>query len=243
MAGSVLGVSEALRIYIIDDEHPAVRRLERLVDARPDAAVCGSATDPDHALAQCRELVPDVVLADVEMPGLDGMALAESLRRLPVPPAIVFVTAFEGYAVGAFELAAVDYLVKPVRPERLARALERARVHPRIDHARLQSRMGERVISIPLAEVRALVAEDKYTTVHYPEGPALVEDSLVRIERRFPGQFLRIHRKALVATRYLRGLHRDPEGSERVELAGIEYCPPVSRRNLPVVRKHLRQQT
>lgn len=236
-------MSEALRVFVIDDESPAVRRLERLVEARPDAMVCGSATDPEQALADCRELVPDVVLADVEMPGLDGVTLAARLRRLPMPPAIVFVTAFEQYAVDAFDLAVVDYLVKPVRPERLARALERARVHPREENARLQSRVGERVVSIPLAEVRALVAEDKYTTVYHPEGAALVEDSLVRLEKRFPGQFLRIHRKALIATRYLRGLHRDAEGAERVELAGIEYCPPVSRRNLSRVRKYLRHDS
>ncbi|MFW5927391.1 MAG: LytR/AlgR family response regulator transcription factor, partial [Wenzhouxiangella sp.] len=161
-------MSDRLRVYVIDDERPAIQRLERLVAARGDATVCGSETDPERALAQCRDLAPDVVLADIEMPGIDGVTLAASLKRLPLPPAIVFVTAFERYAVDAFELAATDYLVKPVRPERLGRALERARVHPRQDKPRLRSRVGERIISVPVDEVRALVAEDKYTTVHYP---------------------------------------------------------------------------
>jgi len=224
---------------IVDDEPPATRRLERLVGALDDTEICGLEHDASQVVARCRELRPDVVLLDVEMPGLNGVEIAERLRALPSAPVVIFVTAFEHYAVEAFDLDAVDYLVKPVRSERLERALERARVRQPDDQATLVSRIGDRTITVPVAEVCALVAEDKYTVVHHAGGMALIEESLVSLEERFPGRFIRVHRKALVARNSLRGLHRDADGQERVEVDGSEYCPPVSRRNLPVVRKLL----
>lgn len=235
-------MTRALEVFIVDDELPAVRRLERLIEDQPEAITCGHTTDPEMVLGMCRDLVPDVVLLDVEMPGLDGVVLARRLREFSPPPSIIFVTAFEQYAVDAFDVAAVDYLVKPVRPERLAKALDRARKRPRSRPASLQSRLGDRLLTIPISEIRALIAEDKYTLVHHSGGSALVEDSLVSLEQRFPGIFLRVHRKALVSRRYLRGLHRDADGQERVELDGMAECPPVSRRNLAQVRQQLRRQ-
>jgi two-component system response regulator AlgR len=229
----------ASRVLIVDDEAPAIDRLERLIGEQDGAEVCGALSRADRVVERCRELAPDVVLLDVEMPGLDGLEVARELRRLQPAPAVIFVTAFEQYAVEAFDLAAVDYLVKPVRGDRLGRALDRARTRPLQPGATLRSRLGERVLSIPVADIRALVAEDKYTVVHFDAGEALVEDSLVSLEQRFGPQFIRIHRKALVARRFLRGLFRDEQGQERVELAGSACCPPVSRRNLPVVRQVL----
>ncbi len=233
-------MSTPQRVLIIDDEAPATSRLERLVADQDNAVVCGVEHDAQRAIDRCRELQPDAVLLDVEMPGLDGLALAAQLKQLASPPAVIFITAFEQYAVEAFDLAAVDYLVKPVRPERLERALGRARRRSFGAGAVLTSRIGDRTISVPIDDVRALVAEDKYTVVHYSGGLALVEDSLVSLEERFSDCFLRVHRKALVARMFLRGLHRDEEGQERVEIEGTEYCPPVSRRNLPAIRKLLR---
>jgi len=227
------------RVLIVDDEAPAIERLERLLGQQDNAEVCGTVSRAGDVVERCRELAPDVVLLDVEMPGLDGLDIARELRRLQPTPAVIFVTAFEQYAVEAFELAAVDYLVKPVRGDRLERALERARTRPLQPGATLRSRLGERVLSIRVADIRALVAEDKYTVVHFDQGEALVEDSLVMLEQRFGPQFIRIHRKALVARRFLRGLFRDEQGQERVELAGSACCPPVSRRNLPLVRQVL----
>lgn len=228
-----------LRVLIVDDERPAVERLERLVDEQPSAVVCGTVMQAEQVPGRCRELLPEVVLLDVEMPGLGGIELARELRRLEVLPAVIFVTAFEQYAVDAFELAAVDYLVKPVRAGRLARAFERARNRPVDPGATLRTRLGDRVLSIPVVEIRALVAEDKYTVVHFDKGEALVDDSLVNLEQRFARQFIRVHRKALIARRYLRGLFRDEQGQERVELDGSDCRPPVSRRNLAEVRQML----
>ncbi len=235
-------MSAPQRILIVDDEVPATRRLERLVADQGQAIVCGVENNPERVIERCRQLRPDVVLLDVEMPGINGLDLAGHLRQMDKSPAVVFITAFEEYAVDAFDLAAVDYLVKPVRPERLARALERAR-RRRIGAdagAILSSRLGDRTITMPIEDVRALVAEDKYTVAHYSEGVALVEDSLVSLEERFSGLFVRVHRKALVGRKFLCGLHRDAEGQERVDIKGTDYCPPVSRRNLPAVRKLLR---
>jgi two-component system response regulator AlgR len=230
---------KAQRVLVVDDEPPAVERLVRLLDELAAAELCASTTDPAVAADLCAEQQPDVVLLDVEMPVIDGVEVARRLRRLSPPPAVIFVTAFEHYAVDAFEVAAVDYLVKPVRSDRLARALERARNRPLGRGVTLRTRLGDRLLSIPLAEVRALVAEDKYTVVHFDRGEALVDDSLVSLEQRFPGQFIRVHRKALVARRFLRGLFRDEQGQERVELDGSDCKPPVSRRNLPTVRQLL----
>lgn len=227
------------RVLIVDDEPPATRRLERLVAALDRVEVCGLENDPTRVVARCRDLRPDVVLLDVEMPGLNGVEIAERLQALPSAPAVIFVTAFEQYAVEAFDLEAVDYLVKPVRGERLERALQRARERQPDDHETLLSRIGDRTITVPVAEVCVLVAEDKYTVVHHAGGMALIEESLVSLEERFPGRFIRVHRKALVARSSLRGLHRDADGQERVEVDGSDYHPPVSRRNLPAVRKLL----
>ncbi len=228
-----------MRALIVDDERPAADRLSRLLEQQAGVQTCGIVTQAAQVEERCRELLPDVVLLDVEMPGLDGVALARRLRKLESSPALIFVTAFEQYAVDAFELAAVDYLVKPVRADRLARALERARNRPIDPGAKLRTRLGDRILSIPVVDVRALVAEDKYTVVHFDKGEALIDDSLVTLEQRFSQQFIRIHRKALVARRYLRGLFRDEQGQERVELEGSECQPPVSRRNLALVRQVL----
>lgn len=232
-------MSAPQRVLLVDDEPPATRRLERLVAALDDVEVCGLEHDPTQVVERCRDLRPDVVLLDVEMPGLNGVEIARQLRALPSSPVVIFVTAFEQYAVEAFDLDAVDYLVKPVRGERLERALQRARERQSDELATLVSRIGDRTITVPVVEVCVLVAEDKYTVVHHAEGMALIEDSLVSLEERFPDRFIRVHRKALVARTSLRGLHRDVDGQERVEIDGTEYCPPVSRRNLPAVRKLL----
>ncbi len=232
-------MSAAQRVLIVDDEPPATRRLERLIAALGDVEICGLEHDPTQVLARCREQQPDVVLLDIEMPGLNGVEIAERLQAQSSAPAVIFVTAFEQYAVDAFDLDAVDYLVKPVRADRLERALRRARERQPDDDATLVSRIGDRTITVPVSEVCALVAEDKYTVVHHAGGMALIEESLVSLEERFPGRFLRVHRKALVAKSALRGLHRDADGQERVEVDGSDYCPPVSRRNLPALRKLL----
>ncbi|MEN1727413.1 MAG: LytTR family DNA-binding domain-containing protein [Pseudomonadota bacterium] len=236
-----------LRILIVDDEAPARDRLARLLAQCENVELIGQCESPSELLARCRELQPNLLLLDVEMPQTDGLSLAREVGELHAPPAIVFVTAFEQYAVEAFDVRAADYLVKPVRLERLEAALNRVRDRlqrqPGVEEQPvLIARLAERITRIPLDEIRALIAEDKYVSVHYVGGVALVEESLVQLEQRFGEHFLRIHRNALVARSHLRSLFRDPNGSERVEIDDIEVRPEVSRRNLPVVRRALKGQ-
>jgi two-component system response regulator AlgR len=238
-------VNRPLRIVLVDDEAPARDRLTRLIEGIEGARLIGHYADGAGLLDGCANSRPDLILLDVEMPGQDGMALAAQLAESPDPPAIVFVTAFERYAVDAFQVQAADYLVKPVRRERLIAAIERVRERLSAqmqEEPTLVARLAERITRIPVSEVRALIAEDKYVSVHYIGGVALVEASLVQLEQRFADRFLRVHRNALVARSHLRALFRDPGGAERVEIDDVDVCPEVSRRNLPVVRRALKGQ-
>ncbi len=243
MAAALLVVRDRLSVVIVDDEAPAVRRLRRLLEGHPWARCVGEASNAAMALEVCRQQQPDLVLLDVEMPGLDGVGTARRLRALDPAPLIIFVTAFERYAVDAFDVQALDYLVKPVRAERLEQALQRALrardLGPR-RAATLAARLGEKLMAIPLDDIRVLVSEDKYTCVHHLGGQALIEDSLLSLEERFPDRFVRVHRAALVSRAHLRAVYTDDGGHERVEVEQCSVSPEVSRRNLAAVRRLLK---
>ena len=236
-------MSKPLRVLVVDDEEPAVRRLERLLSSSPAAECVGSVYNAEQALDAVHSLHPDLLLMDVEMPGVDGVEAARRLQTDKAAPAIIFVTAFERYAVDAFDLEAVDYLVKPVRAERLEQALKRAaafRARQTRRPTSLTARLGDRLLAIPVNDIRLLQAEDKYTCVHYLGGEALIEDSLLSLEERFGDRFLRVHRAALVSRKHLRALFRDEQGQERVEIDDCPIQPEVSRRNLAAVRQVLK---
>ena len=233
------------RILIIDDEKPARDRLRRLVDAMADYEVAGEAINGSDALEQIRELTPDILLLDISMPGMDGMSLAHVLQDSGASPAIIFCTAYQDQALSAFEVEAVDYVVKPVRAERLEKALDKAaRYMGDEDESReqqhfLRSTVGGKVVLTPVARVICLVAEDKYTTVVHENGTTVVDESLTELENCYPSFFFRVHRNALVSRKHLRGLERTPEGSTQVLLSGSERRPEVSRRNVSALRKLL----
>lgn len=239
-----------LNILIIDDEKPARDRLRRMLGSVPECTVCGEAGDGELALEAIATLRPDVLLLDISMPGLDGMSLAERLRNGPEfnhdhAPAIIFCTAYQDQALKAFEQEALDYLVKPVRLDRLVQAIEKARRF--LQGARgdeetdfLRSTVGGKVTLTPVRRVICLLAEDKYTTVIHDSGRTVIDDSLTELERRFSQYFLRIHRNALISRRHLRGLERTSEGHALAILSGTDRKPEVSRRNLPGLRKLLR---
>jgi len=228
---------------VVDDEPPAVERLVALLGGEPGVRIVGCESRPDRVLDRCSSLCPDIVLLDIEMPGTDGIELARSLRRLERPPAVVFVTAHDEYAVDAFDVAALDYLVKPVRPERLRAALRRFETRGRSAAdgrgPMLAARIGDRRLLIPIDDVRALSSEDKCTVVHAAEGRALTDATLKDLETRHSDDFLRVHRSALVSRRYVRSMFRDADGIERVSLVGIDYQPEVSRRNHAAVKRLL----
>lgn len=242
----------SLRVLIVDDEPLARARLRSMLETLPDVAVAGEAEDGDAALAACRTEPPDLVLLDIRMPGRDGLATAAGLALLPRPPAVVFLTAYDDCAIEAFERGAVDYLLKPVRVERLVQALARAR-RWRPDDSDADATVGARrqfavrrastVRLVEVDDVLCLRAEDKYVCLVTGDGEFLIEESLATIEREFGDRFLRIHRNCLVSADRLRGLERTSDGGDCVRVDGLVRPLEVSRRNLATVRQRLLRNT
>jgi two-component system response regulator AlgR len=191
------------------------------------------------------------VLLDIRMPGADGLALAQALRMLEQPPAVIFVTAHAEHAVEAFDLAAADYLTKPVRLERLQLALQKVErsalaargVQPEMAAEMLVIQDRGRTERVPLPEVLYFKAELKYVTVRTATRSYILDASLSELEEKHATQFMRVHRNALVARHAVRALekHDDPEEGEvwAVRLNGIDELLAVSRRQLTAVREAL----
>lgn len=244
------------RLLIVDDEAPARARLRHLLS---DIAVefphqvVSEAGDGVAALACLAENPADIALVDIRMPRMDGLELAQQLAGLPHPPAIVFVTAYDEFALKAFELAAVDYLLKPVRAPRLLEALKKARRLVSADFSaiapagRTRLRVVERgqVILVPIDGLIYLRAEQKYVTARTAEREYLLEESLAHLEREFADRFVRIHRNCLVAQAAVSGVLRELDSGEGGEahwaltLKGVSEHLPVSRRQWPGVKERL----
>jgi two-component system response regulator AlgR len=242
-----------MKILIVDDEAPARARLRRVLEALDDCVVAGEATNGSEALQLVASLQPDILLLDIRMPGMDGLETAQHLQSLGQPPAVIFTTAYNDYAVQAFEAHAVDYLLKPVRRERLADALQHARLLTRLQARALQEASAapasrQRICasvrgSLQLVEVndiRYFQADQKYVTVVTPDGEVLIEETLKALEAEFADRFVRIHRNALVARDYIAGLERDDEGHGRLQLSGITTSLEVSRRHIAEIRRLVR---
>ena len=232
-----------MRILIADDEPLARARLAALLHECDGAEVVASVGDGEAALAACVQVRPDLLLLDIAMPGLDGIGVARRLAGMAHRPQLVFCTAYEEHALAAYELRAADYLLKPVRIDRLREALARAdalRLRTPAPSATMVVQAHGASLRIPLTEVLYLSADDKYVTVHREAGEALTEQSLKAVEEAFPNRFVRVHRGCLIPGERLLGLQRDGDGTVRALIAGCEATPEVSRRNLPAVRKLLR---
>ena len=243
-----------LRVLVVDDEPPARARLRELLDdCRGEAPniVVGEAANGLEGLDMLASTPVDVALVDIHMPGMSGIEFARHAQLLETPPAIVFVTAHDQYAVKAFELNAVDYLLKPVRASRVAASLRKvaAGVHvtrevlERVDaQPRRFLSVSERgrVMLVPLADVLYVKAELKYLTVRTREREYLIEASLAHLEEEFAALFIRIHRNCLVARRSIRGFERmagdESEAGWAVLLEGCDEKLPVSRRQWAQVK-------
>jgi two-component system response regulator AlgR len=215
---------------------------------QPAAHVVGEAATGQEALQLIPVKKPDVLLLDISMPGLDGMTLAQMLQEQESPPAVIFCTAWSDQAVEAFACDAVDYVVKPVRAERLGAALDKARRSierggGKVGGAFLRSTLGGKVRLLPLAEVICLYSEDKYTTVIHEKGKLVVNQSLLELEEEHGHSLLRVHRSTLVAKNRIRGLEKVSASSFHLVLDGCDERPQVSRRSLPLVRKMIRELT
>ncbi|MDN5851152.1 MAG: LytTR family DNA-binding domain-containing protein [Nitrococcus sp.] len=241
-----------MKILIVDDEAPARGRLANLVRAVGGHEVVGEAANGAQAVSCCSSWQPEIVLMDIRMPGMDGLEAAARLSHFDQPPAVIFVTAYGDHALAAFESAAIDYLVKPVRRERLATALSKARRLNRAQFEALQlsaeapgrrhilCRRRRGVELVPIANVQYFKADQKYVIVRHADGEDLIEDSLRQLEEEFGRRFVRIHRKMLVARLRLAGLEKSSDGRCYAVLLDSDERLEVSRRHLPQVRGLLR---
>jgi two-component system response regulator AlgR len=233
----------SLRVLIVDDEPPARERLRSMLTEAGDFEVAGEAGNGLEALQLVDRLMPDILLLDVRMPGIDGLEVARQLAAQPEPPAVIFTTAFDEYAMQAFESEAIAYLLKPIRAEKLRVALAKAgrltrpqlqqvasaaREPARRSHIGVRGRDGLRLI--PIDEIFCFHADQKYTTVKHVKGDDLIEDSLKTLEEEFAQDFVRIHRNALVNTKFLERIARDASGQHFVHLRGVPDALEVSRR-------------
>lgn len=241
-----------LRVLVVDDEPLARERLALLVEEMKDVRLAGVAASGEQALMLAGSLRPEVVLLDIRMPGMDGLEAARHLARMPDPPAVIFTTAFDEHALAAFEVQAAGYVLKPVRKERLAEAIARARQPNRAQLTRIADGAGggprtriavhsrDELKLIPVENIICFTADLKYTTLRHAGGEELIEEPLKALENEFAGSFLRIHRNSLVALAHIEGLERDAEGRQVVRLRGGAGTLAVSRRLAADVARKLK---
>ena len=244
---------QALRIFIVDDEPPARNRLHDLLDDCSEQLaleVVGEAANGQEALDKLGDIRADVVLLDIRMPQMDGIELAQHLNKLLNPPVVIFTTAYDAYAIQAFDLKAIDYLLKPIRLRRLFEALNRARDAVPVQTEVLRNLLPEprknlsvhergKVHLIPIEQVLFLRAEFKYITVRTAEREYLIEESLNALEKEFPNLFIRIHRNCLIAKEAIVGFEKGGDEGESgwmVKLKGLEELLPISRRQQHIVK-------
>ena len=242
-----------LRVFIADDEAPARARLKELladIHGEIATAVVGEAGNGLEAIDRLPESAAQVLLLDIQMPGMGGIELARHLSGLEHAPAVIFVTAHDRHAVEAFELNALDYLLKPVRAERLAAALKKASSPGREQLARASPAAREylsvaernRIALVPVREILFLRAEQKYVTLRTRSQEHLIEESLIALEREFAGRFVRIHRNCLVAKDAIEGFEKGGEDSAEsagwmVKLKGLGELLAISRRQQHIVKE------
>lgn len=213
----------ALTLLVADDEPLAVERMQILLGRMAGVRLLGAASDGEQAVRMAEALTPDALLLDIAMPGMTGMEAARALAALPNPPAVVFVTAFDGFAVAAFELAAVDYVMKPVEPDRLARALDRVRVRraspaapaaPVDAHARefWVPHRGE-LVRLDVDMIERVEAERDYMRLVTPHRSFLIHATMEEMEARLdPVRFLRVHRSTILRRDRITGLRHEGLG-------------------------------
>ena len=247
-----------MKILIVDDEKPARDRLRQLIGDFDEYEVVGEAGNGEEAVRLAAETRPDIVLLDIRMPGVDGIEAAHLLNRLDPPPAIVFATAYDEYAIDAFEARAIGYVLKPVRRSRLTGALEQATrlVGSALSEAAAEANLdiqrkhvcahahGELKL-IPIQEVTSFLADQKYVSVDHDNGQDLIDDSLKSLESEFGDRFVRIHRSALVAVDRIDRIEKNTEGKSRIVMRDGSHVEDkeliISRRHVAEVKRRLKE--
>ena len=240
-----------MNLFITDDE-PLARDRLRTICEDLGHVVIGEAGNGAQALQMCETLQPDVILLDIRMPGMDGIETARHLMVLENPPAVIFITAFDQHALQAFETNAVDYLLKPIRKERLETALLKAGKLNRVQLSQVSeeqqntrshicTRSRNRIQLIPVSSIIYFMADQKYISVVTADSEVLIEESLKSLEQEFEQRFIRIHRNALVARDAILSMQKSAQGGQYLILKNIEKKLEVSRRHVPGVRKIIKE--
>lgn len=248
-----------MKVLVCDDEPLARDRLVRLIERLDGWEVAGEAENGLQAVQQAEQTDFDLVLLDIQMPGMNGIEAAGHLAKLQKPPAVVFCTAYDEYALKAFEVNAVGYLLKPVRPEDLQQVLQKAKSLNRLqmqslgeelrDDPQLESGHRSHISAkthrgielIPLDDVRYFKADQKYVSVRHTGGEVLVDETLKDFEREFGDRFVRVHRNALVSLKHIMGLESAEGNQYRVRFKDIDDRVQVSRRHVAELRETLLQ--
>jgi two-component system response regulator AlgR len=240
-----------MNVLIVDDEQLARQRLRQMLSGMGEQVV-GEAANGEQALLQSQNANPDLVLMDIRMPGMDGLEAAGYINQIDNPPAIIFTTAYSDHALKAFETHAVDYLLKPIKQERLADAINAAKRLTRAQIERLRTDDDDESRSkicvksrgslelIPIEDIIYFKADQKYVTLRTDDHEYLIEESLKALEQEFGQRFIRIHRNALVAEHQINGLSKNEAGHQCIRLNDTDDLLEISRRHLPSIRKKLK---
>lgn len=238
-----------MKILIADDEMLARQRLVNLIAELPTHFSILEAENGIMALKMISKESPELALLDIRMPMMDGLEVAHHLTKLKSPVAIIFTTAYEDYALEAFDMQAFAYLMKPIRKERLQQAIETTlrRVNVSTDHhdahknpTHLSTTVMGNLQIVQIEKIYYLQADQKYTKAVWSEGELLLDDSLKSLEEKFSSQFIRIHRNTLVALKYVLGLEKDRDGNHYIRLHRVKVRLLVSRRHVSHIRKILK---
>ncbi len=244
-------MTQILKILIADDEAPARNRLRDLLNDIENVTVIAEAKNGKEAINLATELHPDVMLLDIRMPLMDGLEAAEHAQKLAQKPNIIFTTAYDAYAIKAFDLNAIDYLLKPIRLERLQTAIDKTHaLKPKqigalkpLQNSRSHLSIHERgrVLLVPIEDIIYLRAELKYITVRTKEHEYLLEESLTNLETEFGELFLRLHRNCLVAKQYITGYEKIADEKNDLQwhalLKDVPETIAISRRQQHLVHQ------
>lgn len=240
-----------MNVLIVDDEQLARQRLRHMLSGMGQQVV-GEAASGEQALQQTINSSPDVVLMDIRMPGMDGLEAAGYINQMDNPPAIIFTTAYSDHALKAFEIHAVDYLLKPIKQERLANAISAAKRLTRAQIQRLRVEDEGDIRSkicvkcrgslelVPIEDIIYFKADQKYVTLKTDDHEYLIEESLKALEQEFNHHFVRVHRNALVSENHIAGLSKNDTGHHCIVLNETDDLLEISRRHLPSIRKKLK---
>jgi len=240
-----------MNVLIVDDEQLARQRLRHMLSGMGEHVI-GEAATGEQALQQTQNSSPDVILLDIRMPGMDGLEAAGYINQMDNPPAIIFTTAYSDHALQAFETHAIDYLLKPIKRDRLANAISAAKRLTRAQIQRLRNDdtedMRNRICVksrgalelVPIEEIIYFKADQKYVTLKTDDHEYLIEESLIALEQEFANRFVRIHRNALVSENHIAGLSKNENGHQCILLNDTDDALEISRRHLPAIRKKLK---